>query len=239
MTLAIGHPADHPGPMAFVDDLHWPALSDEDLHHLQRVLRQRAGDQLTVADGAGQWRTARLDPAAKGALNEFGPMCELPPATPALAVGFALVKGDKPELIVQKLTELGIDRIVPFRAERSVVRWDGAKAAKAVARLRLVARAAARQCHRPRLPEISEVVEVAELVAAGATMAERGGAPMSLQVPFVLVGPEGGWSPSESALAGDRVGLGAHVLRAETAAWTAAVLLASLRDGSIAPVHGL
>ena len=80
---------------------------------------------------------------------------------------------------------------------------------------------------------------IPELVAAGATMAERGGAPMSLQVPFVLVGPEGGWSPSESALAGDRVGLGAHVLRAETAAWTAAVLLASLRDGSIAQVHGL
>ncbi|MSO87874.1 MAG: 16S rRNA (uracil(1498)-N(3))-methyltransferase [Acidimicrobiia bacterium] len=221
--------------MAFVADLHGPALSEEDLHHLLRVLRQRAGDQLTVADGEGRWRTARLDPAEAGALREFGPVCELPLANPPLAVGFALVKGDKPELIVQKLTELGIDRIVPFRAERSVVRWDAAKAAKAVDRLRLVARAAARQCHRPRLPEVADVAEVASLVAAGATMAERGGAPLSLQVPFVLVGPEGGWSVSEGAVAGDRVGLGPHVLRAETAAWTAAVLLASLRDGTVAP----
>src|SRR3546814_15377913 len=63
-------------------------------------------------------------------------VAEVPAAAPELTVAFALVKGDKPELVVQKLTELGIDRIEPLRAERSVVRWDEAKAASALTRLR-------------------------------------------------------------------------------------------------------
>ena len=228
-----GHPADAPGPLAFVADLARPALAADDHHHLERVVRLRVGDPLTVADGAGAWRTARFAPDVPGALTDLGPEMRLPEATPALAVGFALVKGDKPELIVQKLTELGIDRIVPFRAERSVVRWDDAKAAKAVTRLRSVARAAAMQCRRPRLPVIDDVADLPTLVAGGAAMADRGGAPPSLATPFVLVGPEGGWSPGEAALHAPRVALGPHILRAETAALTLGALLAALRVGLV------
>jgi 16S rRNA (uracil1498-N3)-methyltransferase len=219
--------------MAFAADIEQPVLEEGDAHHLVRVLRMRAGDPLTVADGAGRWRTAVLDPSAPTSLAGLGPVTELSDVAPTLAIGFALVKGDKPELIVQKLTELGIDRIVPFRAERSVVRWDDAKAVKAVERLRTVARAAAMQCHRPRLPVVDDVADLADLVAAGAALADRTGEPVSLRHPFVLVGPEGGWSPAEAARPGPRVLLGVHVLRAETAALAAGVLLSSLRVGRI------
>lgn len=221
------HPADHPGPLVFVDDLDAPVLADEDRHHLERVLRVRRGDPLTIADGQGRWRPARLGVEPE----PTGPVEEEPAPEPPLTIGFALVKGDKPEVVVQKLTELGIDRIVPFRAARSVVRWDDAKAAKAVARLRTVARAAAMQCHRPRLPVVEDVADLASLAARpGAALADRAGGPPSLAHPVVLVGPEGGWTSDERALAVDRVALGPHVLRAETAAITVSALLTALRS---------
>src|SRR3546814_2905207 len=91
-------------------------------------------------------------------------VAEVPAAAPELTVAFALVKGDKPELVVQKLTELGIDRIVPLRAERSVVRWDEAKAASALTRLRAIARAAAMQSHRPRLRSEVPTSEIQSLM---------------------------------------------------------------------------
>ena len=229
------HPADEPGPLAFVEDLEAPALADDDRHHLTRVLRLRPGAALTLADGTGRWRTAVLGAdATGGGVDATGPIRVLEAAVPALTIGFALVKGDKPELIVQKLTELGIDRIVPFRAERSVVRWDDARAAKAVARLRVVARAAAMQSHRPQLPTIAEVADLADLATApGAALADRQGVPPSLEHPMLLVGPEGGWTPEERAGAPATVALGGNVLRAETAAVTAGVLLTALRSGIV------
>ena len=224
----MAHPADHPGPMVLVDDLEALELPDATEHHLRRVLRLRDGAALTAADGSGRWRTVVLGPS----LEATGPVEEVPPARPELTVGFALVKGDKPELVVQKLTELGIDRLVPFRAARSVVRWDAARAAKAVERLRLVARAAAEQSHRPRLPVVSEVVDLPALVAdhgPGLALASRDGGPLSDEIVTVLVGPEGGWDPEELALAAPRVGLATNVLRAETAAIAAGILLAARR----------
>jgi len=217
--------------MAFVDDLSAPVLGEADRHHLERVLRLRAGDELTLADGVGRWCSARFGPD----LETIGPTLEVPPARPAITVGFALVKGQRPELVVQKLTELGVDRIVPLRAARSVVRWDGAgKATAAVDRLRLVARAAAMQSHRPRLPEVTEVTDVATLAAEpGAALAERGGARPTLDHPVVLVGPEGGWDPRERAASSTTVALGDLVLRAETAAIAAGTVLAALRHGLV------
>ena len=223
-----GHPADHPGPLVFVDDLESPELTSDDQHHLQRVLRLRAGAPMTLGDGRGRWRPARFADAPE----PTGPLELVPAAIPALAVGFALVKGDKPELVVQKLTELGIDRIQPFRAARSVVRWDDARAAKALARLRLVARSAAAQSHRPWLPEITPIMDLAELLgplAAGLAVADRGGAPVGPQHTTVLVGPEGGWADDELGEHIPRVSLGPHVLRAETAAIVAGALLADRR----------
>jgi len=150
-------------------------------------------------------------------------------ATPALTIGFTPAKGDRPEWTVQKLTELGVDRIVPLRAARSVVRWEGDRGGAGVARLRRVAREALMQSRRCWLPEVTDLCAPSAL--PGAVLAEPGGARLTLAHPTVLVGPEGGWAPEELAAAGATVSLGPSILRSETAALAAAVLLAALRDG--------
>jgi 16S rRNA (uracil1498-N3)-methyltransferase len=224
------HPADHPGPMVFVDDLAALVLSDADAHHLRRVLRVRPGDAITVSDGLGAWQRARFGDE----LEPTGDVERTLRAEPELTVAFALVKGDKPELAVQKLTELGIDRIVPFRADRSVVRWEADKQARAQARLAAVARSAAAQSHRPWIPVVEPVADLRSLAARpGAALADRGGAPPSLDHPVVLVGPEGGWSDEERGHGLPTVSLGPAVLRAETAALTAGALLTALRAGLV------
>jgi 16S rRNA (uracil1498-N3)-methyltransferase len=136
---------------------------------------------------------------------------------------------------VQKLTEAGVDRIVPFCSSRSVVRWSGERGEGHLARLGRVAREAAMQCRRAWLPEVGPLAEFADLAGRpGATLADRGGDPPSLARPLVLVGPEGGWSDEELAANPRRVGLGPHVLRAETAAVAAGLLLCALRAGVVA-----
>jgi 16S rRNA (uracil1498-N3)-methyltransferase len=150
-------------------------------------------------------------------------------------VAFALTKGERPEWTVQKLTELGIDRIVPFAGERSIVRWDGAGTLAAkLGRLRRVARQAAMQSRRSWLPVVEDLADFGVLAARpGVALADREGLPPSLSWPVVLVGPEGGWSPEEEGSGLPRVGLGPQVLRAETAAVSAGAVLAALRAGLV------
>jgi 16S rRNA (uracil1498-N3)-methyltransferase len=220
------------GPHAFVADLERPELDDGDRHHLARVLRTRAGDPLTVSDGAGRWRPCRFGDT----LEATGPVVSVPAPAPAITVAFALVKGERPEWVTQKLTELGVDVVVPFTADRSVVRWEPDRAATALERLRRVAREAAMQCRRCWLPELSAPVDFsAAATLPGAALADRAGSPPTLDHPTVLVGPEGGWSPRERSTDLPMVTLGAHGLRAETAAITAGALLSALRGGIVAP----
>src|SRR5205823_6066014 len=94
---------------AFVTDLEHPALAPDDRHHLERALRLRPEEVVTVSDGAGGWRPCRFGTE----LEPLAPTIREVRLDPRLTVAFAPVKGDRPELVVQKLTELGIDRIVP------------------------------------------------------------------------------------------------------------------------------
>lgn len=225
-------PADG-GPFTFVADLDHPELTADEHHHLARVRRLRAGDPLVLGDGAGRWRRARF---AGTTPEPDGPIAVAPSPGAPVAVGFALVKGAKPELVVQKLVELGVDRIHPFVAARSVVRWDDAKAAAAHDRWTKVAEEAAQQCRRPWLAEVRPLATFASVAAEpGACRADRDGAPLSLDRPLVLVGPEGGWDDAERVHPLPTVGLGPHVLRAETAAIAAGTLLAALRAGVVGP----
>lgn len=226
-------PGSGGGPLVFVADLGSPDLDPDDAHHLTRVLRIRSGDGLVLSDGRGAWRLCRL---AGTALEPTGPITEVSPSRPALTVAFALVKGQRPELVVQKLTELGVDRIVPFVAERSVVRWDADRAETNARRLNRVAREAAMQSRRCRLPDVARVQTFAAVSSLpDAARADRGGAPLTLATPTVLVGPEGGWSDGERAVGLPVIGLGVHVLRAETAAIAAGVALGGLREGLWVP----
>lgn len=220
----------------FVDDVGRPELALADRHHLERVLRLRQGDEITVSDGAGSWRLSRLGP--RGSLEPAGEARVEPRPEPTIAIAFALTKGERPEWTVQKLTEVGVDRIIPFVAERSVVNWDGDKAATHSERFRRIAREAASQCRRVWLPHVDDVARFQDLVARpGAALADAGGRPPSLEHSLLLTGPEGGWSEGELAAAGGlpRVVLGPHVLRAETAALAAGTLLCGLREGVVAP----
>ena len=214
---------------AFVADLASPELSAGDHHHLARVLRLEPGCLVTVGDGAGRWRAGRLTGGTT--VEVAGDVRADAPPRPPITVAFALVKADRPELTVQKLTEVGVDRIAPFVAERSVVRWDEAKAARRADRFGEIARHAAMQCRRTWLPRVDRVATFDEVVALpGATLADPDGDPPTLARPVVMVGPEGGWSPRERHVDVPRTRLAEHVLRAETASIAIGVLLVSLRS---------
>jgi 16S rRNA (uracil1498-N3)-methyltransferase len=232
-------PATAPA-LVFVADLDAPVLDRADRHHLERALRLRAGTVVAASDGSGRWRPVRLG----AELEPVGDVVTEATPRPALAVGFALVKGDRNELVVQKLTELGIDTIVPVRTLRGVVRWDDDRASSHAERLNRVAREAAMQCRRTALPTVEPVLGVADALARpGAVLAVPGGRPLRPRDTFVLVGPEGGWAPDELALAPSGtgepdalggsvgIGLGPFVLRTETAAIAAGALLAARRAG--------
>ncbi len=213
--------------LAFVADVERPELSSDDDHHLRRVLRLRDGATVAVSDGDGRWRVCRLGQG----LDPVGGAVLEAEAQPRLTVAFSIPKGERPEVAVQKLTELGVDRIVLLAAERTIVRWEGARAGRHLERLERVAREAAMQCRRPRLPEVAGPVPFR--VAAtwtGAARCDVGGAPMSLAHPTVLVGPEGGWTETEREALLPSVALAPHILRVETAAIAAAALLTALRS---------
>ena len=168
-----------------------------------------------------------------------------PQLEPRLVVAFALTKGTKPDLAVQKLTELGVDGVVLLSTRRSIPRWSGSRAHAALARLRRIAREAAAQCRRARFPAVDGVLPVTELRGrSGLVVADPAGEELArLPAPpggewVLVVGPEGGFDPDEAAAltspAEDRhrpgrLRLGPHVLRAETAAIAGAAVLATRR----------
>ena len=235
----------------FVTDLEAPELTPDDAHHLVDVLRLGAGDLVVASDGAGRYRPCRLEPGVPGGrgaaragrsrptlLTPDGPVATSPRPDPPLTVGFALHKGGRPEWAVQKLTELGIDRIVIFTTARTVVRLDETGAARRGERLRRVAREAAAQCRRLRLPVVGDPVPYETVLAdrlAALAVAEPGAPPITAATTCILVGPEGGFTEDELARAPTLVGLADTVLRAETAAVAAGVLLVSLRAGRVRP----
>ena len=221
------------GPHVFVVDLSTPTLDEHDRHHLGRVLRLRDGDDLTLGNGAGRW--CRAVYRVGGDPEPVGDVVAVPAPDPAVVVGFALIKGGRPEMVIQKLTELGVDRILPLSADRSVVQWDEAKASTQVERFRRVAREAAMQSRRAWLPTVEEMAAARDVQpAAGVVLAEPGGDPIDGSVRVLLVGPEGGWT-DEELMGHSTVGLGPTVLRAETAAIAAGTLLTALRDGRVSP----
>jgi len=188
------------------------------------------GDPLVVGDGAGAWRPCRFGRE----LEPAGEVRHQPAPGSPVTVGFTPTKGDRPEWAVQKLTELGVDRILVLRSERSVVRWEADRAVHHLERLARIAREAAMQSRRAWLPRIEGVLDVREALAEpAAVLADRGGRPPRMGDTVVLTGPEGGWTERERAAAGDRMALGPAVLRAETAAVAAAVLVVALREGLV------
>jgi 16S rRNA (uracil1498-N3)-methyltransferase len=209
-----------------VTNIEAPVLDTQTQHHLERVLRLRPGTPITVGDGRGAWRLMGFGPA----LEVIGEIVRESPPSPETTVACALAKSDKPDLVVQKLTELGVDRIVFFPATRSVVRWDGDRADRHVARLQRVAEAAVMQCRRPWSPNVSYLPDLRSLVGQpGVVRADMNGLRLDVNHTVVLIGPEGGWDPRDGLDAVPSIGFGPNVLRAETAAIAAGAQLATIR----------
>jgi 16S rRNA (uracil1498-N3)-methyltransferase len=233
---------------AFLPALDDDVTLDDDVgHHLSRVRRVRPGETLTAADGDGRWRPYAVVGVKPGALelHAQGALVTEPQLEPRLVVAFALTKATKPDLAVQKLTELGVDGVTLLSTRRSVPRWSGSRAEAALTRLRRIGREAAAQCRRARLPEIDGVLPVTELRGRpGLVVADPAGEGLAC-VPappggewVLVVGPEGGFdadeaatlaTPAEQGEGPARLRLGPHVLRAETAAIAGAAVLATRR----------
>jgi 16S rRNA (uracil1498-N3)-methyltransferase len=220
-----------PGPHVFVASLETPVLDEADRHHLAKSLRLRDGDPLTLSDGAGSWCTARFGDA----LEVTGAPVRAAASAPT-SLAFALTKSGKPELVVQKATEIGIDRLVIFHGERSVPRWDAPKREKSKIRLAKIAREASMQSRQTRVPSIDIVDDLdAVLAHCGADRIARADfAPAKTvaitAISAIAIGPEGGWSDAERDLISSVIDLGQSVLRAETASIVAAARLTSQRQ---------
>jgi 16S rRNA (uracil1498-N3)-methyltransferase len=206
----------------FVESLAAPHLTERDDHHLRKVLRIRETDAITLGDGVGGWAEARLK--RDGVCVDSEPMFE--PAARPSAVVSAIPKGSRPELIVQKATEIGVNTLIFMDCARSVVRWDPRRARLQLERLRRVAREAAMQSRRLWLPDVLGVVPFGEAAASPTcAIADPDGGDLGAEIDSVLVGPEGGFTESELDAVANRVSLSRNVLRVETAALTAAFLL--------------
>ncbi len=208
-----------------------PVLDRAGAHHLGRVLRVGAGELVVATDGRGRWAPCRAH--ADGTLEADGPVQLEPAPSPSLTVAFTPVKAERPEWVVQKLTELGVDRIAVLSTARSVVRWEPERARAVLERLRRVAAEAIAQSRRVWLPEVVGVVGLDDLSGDGTALAEPGGPALGERLTGIAVGPEGGWSPEELASGWPTVGLATHVLRAETAAVAAGALLGARRAGTV------
>jgi 16S rRNA (uracil1498-N3)-methyltransferase len=206
-------------------------VTGDDHHYLFRVRRLAPGARLVVFDGEGGEADAEVEhvEAAQAVLRLGAPRREPAPGL-HLTVVQGLIKGDRMDWCVQKLVEVGADRIVLVATERSVVKLDGERAASRQARMAAIAREAAKQSRRAAVP----AVELLGLDAALAAPAElrlvchpaaarplREHLATAAASASILVGPEGGLAPGElerAAAAGyEAVSLGRGVLRAETA----------------------
>ena len=238
-------------------------LGREESHYLQRVLRLRDGGRFAVIDGAGRLWTARLQLQARQALAQLEqplarPLQQQARGLPRLALALALPRRDG-EIVWRMACELGIDRLLPLQAERCAPteRFNHQRAAAIV-------REATEQCERLWLPELEPLQPATALLTSDsltrgsgarlgllATTRREGLADLAtlltevgagaagnpgLQELVLAIGPEGGWTPQEEALALNHgwraVTLGSTILRSSTAAVAGAVLLSQSRLSS-------
>lgn len=221
-------------------------LTPGDLHHVSAVLRLRAGDEIVVVAPDRVPRVVRL--TQLGEQGAFGFQLEVLPVAvePRVTLVQGLAKGDKLDLVVEKVTEIGIEAVVPVAFARSVVKLDAERGAKRGERLRRVAVAAAKQAQRSYVPSVSDPVSPVELAllldefdvvlvaweealdapGIGTALRAAGAQPESRIA--IVIGPEGGLTHAEVAALTHKgaivVSLGSSVLRTETAGILSAAL---------------
>jgi 16S rRNA (uracil1498-N3)-methyltransferase len=224
-------------------------LTADQAHHLRAVLRLRAGEEVELFDGSGFSYSGTIQ--CRGAEIHIGPLREidLPKETGStLVLAAALIKPDRFEWILQKGTELGVERFLPLETKYSTARIPQARLAARLDRWQRIVREACKQSRRGTIPKVHSPLPFGALLAAPEYAAyarfmlhekapERLNADLPAANPLLLcVGPEGGWDSAE-AHAAERAGfrivsMGTRVLRAETAALAALAIFQFLLSDS-------
>ncbi|MCW5964671.1 MAG: 16S rRNA (uracil(1498)-N(3))-methyltransferase [Bryobacterales bacterium] len=222
----------------FVDEIHHrqAVVSGEEALHMRQVFRAERGQRYELSDGVRVFLAEIVD--FRKETVTFDVLEEIPQAPDLLRVSIcaALIKFDRFELLIEKATELGATKVVPFAAIRSEKGMEKA-VPKRRERWQRIAMEAAKQCHRVNAPEVAELASWRRMLAEPAGLRyfldEEGEQPILSALPplaertqgtevTVLVGPEGGWDPRERQQALDAgfvsLSLGRRILRAETAA---------------------
>ena len=218
-------------------------LTGSEAHHLQHVLRLKACSQITLFDGTGttyEGEVITLTPAVKVNITKVNHEDQ---SRPGLHLGQALIKPKKTELVVQKATELGVDSITVFTSRYCAVKEPSADKQE---RWQRIAMESCKQCNRATPPQINRIASFEECISAAADndlkmifweesadLDLKDVAAMIAKKPptavFYIIGPEGGLTDEEVALAKKHgflsVTLGKQVLRAETAAIAAGAVL--------------
>jgi 16S rRNA (uracil1498-N3)-methyltransferase len=248
-TADAGSPDLDGAPLFLLDELPDTdelVVADAEGRHAVDVLRLQPGERVRVGNGRGAVAEGQVVSAdAAGLRVRVAARLEVPAPQPEFVLVQALPKGDRGPLAVDLATELGVDRIVPWTASRSVTRWRDDRVEKGLAKWRAAARAATKQARRPRLPEVTEPMTTRQVcgVLGDADLAlvlhERARRPLAgIDVPgsgtvVVVVGPEGGLADGEMlafrAAGAQAVRLGSEVLRTSTAG-AAALAALSVRS---------
>jgi 16S rRNA (uracil1498-N3)-methyltransferase len=214
-----------------------PTLGSEESHHCADVLRLQVGDRVTLFDGAGSVTDAVLTEVhRKHCRVTIGERTTTPPLKCAITLAQAIPKGKNMDLILQKAVELGASSIVPLLTRRTVVRLDEEDGSRKQERWQQIAQEACKQCGRNQVPRVTHpssleeflkqpregLILLASLQPGAVSIKEALAKTTDHQAVTVLVGPEGDFTPEESAVAltagSIPVTLGPMILRAETAA---------------------
>ncbi len=216
------------------------AITGAEARHAVTVSRIATGERVTIGNGAGLTVSGAVAEATPGELVIIADeVDEVPFPVQTLWLAQALAKGDRDEHAVQAATELGVDGVIPWAAQRSIVKWEGAKLRKGQERWAAIVREATKQSIRPYLPEVAPIVTTKQLsaLAAGVRMLvldPTADLRLTEVAPderdtVVVVGPEGGIAPAEleqlERSGAIRVRLGAGVLRTGTAGPAAIAVL--------------
>ncbi|MEU9742865.1 16S rRNA (uracil(1498)-N(3))-methyltransferase [Micromonospora chersina] len=215
-------------------------------HHAATVQRLRVGEELLLADGRGGTATAVVSAVGRGTLDlRVTSRGYVDASVPRLVVVQGIAKGDRGELAVQAMTEVGVDEIVPWAASRSVTQWRGDRGVRAREKWAATAREAAKQARRPWLPVVAGTPDestttvtrrIAGAAAAFVLHEEAEERLTTVELPdageiVLVVGPEGGIADTELTAfeqAGARpVRLGPSVLRTSTAGVAALSVLSA------------
>lgn len=220
-------------------------VTGPEARHAVAVVRLGLGESVLVADGAGRRGSGEVVGATRDELAvRLRSVALVPEPGPRLVLVQALAKGDRDEQAVEAATELGVDVVVPWQAERSIVQWRGEKEARGRQRWESLVTAAAKQSRRARVPAVEALVrspgvrQRLERASLALVLHEDGETPLaSVRLPsagdvVVVVGPEGGITPAELSsfveVGAGVVRLGSEVLRSSSAGPAALAVLNAL-----------